>query len=71
MLSDEVRLYEVVGHQVSHVYGYSRMPYTSKMYRQYKHFNHVRFTLESLHDGVELDSNQQFQAEEEDAQGEW
>jgi hypothetical protein len=47
------------------VYGYSRIPYTSKMYWQYKNLNHVRFPCESLHDGVELLVNQQFQAEEE------
>jgi hypothetical protein len=47
------------------------MAYTSKMYWQYKNLNHVRFTCESLHDGVELYSNQQFKAEEEDAQVEW
>jgi hypothetical protein len=37
----------------SHVYGHPRMPYTSKMYVQYKNLNHVRFTSESSHDGVE------------------
>jgi hypothetical protein len=41
------------------------MPYTSKMYWQYKNLNHVRFTCESLRDGVEFLVNQQFQAEEE------
>jgi hypothetical protein len=30
MLSDEVKLYEISGPMLSHVYGYSRMPHTSK-----------------------------------------
>jgi hypothetical protein len=41
------------------------------MYWQYKSLNHVGFTWESSHEGVELCSNQQFQAEMEDAQVEW
>jgi hypothetical protein len=35
------------------------------MYWQYKNLNHVGFTWESSHEGVELLVNQQFQAEEE------
>jgi hypothetical protein len=54
MLRDEVKLYEVEGPQLSHVCGYSRIPYTSKKYPQCKHLEHVRFTWESLHARVEL-----------------
>jgi hypothetical protein len=54
MLSDEVKLYEIEGPQLSHVCGYTRIPYTSKKYQRCKSLEHVRFTWESLHAGVEL-----------------
>jgi hypothetical protein len=44
MLSDEVKLYEVEGPQLSHVCGYLRIPYTSKKYPWYKSLEHERFT---------------------------
>jgi hypothetical protein len=67
ILSDKVKSYEVEGPQLSHVDGYSRIPYTSKKYPGIKAWS-MRDSNENLYMvKMKFVVNQLFQAEEEDS----